>query len=522
VRLRSNATGSAPSVGPSLKIAEVDTTQSGSDAVTPVNRGTAPAIEGTAINPQSIGAETPAASLATQTAAIQTLTTTRNGTQRNVLDKVFRSTTEYVAAGTDGRSLGDVAANADSGTRVVAKAGVHTLNGPLEMAPHVTLHVPRGTTIEAPILGENERAINVGTGGGIVGHGVIDGRQSEQTTQTESEHLVAIEGVSNVSLRGVTLQNAPGGDCLYITNAENVLCEGFVADGGYRNSISITGDRSITVCDFIAKNAGGTPPQSGVDIEPNSDNVLEGVYVYDFRSYGNVRSGMQIHTTAPQPDAPVRVFVGNMVCEDNRYGVELDWLQNGRPGVVMRDCWAIGNQLNGFDFGAASRVAAVRPRAYNNGQDTDTSAGVGSRAGITASVTQYGGPSVWIIDAQCGDWQGTPTQKKGVNITAETGSVVLDGYRGGTHVDPSDVRATPPDSDPVLRVADLRTTAGDALRPQFPSRVQDVGGGVTTISGGVAQGDVALGEAVYDAANERLVYRGPGGVAQYFDADGVL
>jgi len=71
-------------------------------------------------------------------------------------------------------------------------------------------------------------------------------------------------------------------------------------------------------------------------------------------------------------------------------------------------------------------------------------------------------------------------------------------------------------------VADLRTTAGDALRPQFPSRVQDIGGGVTTISGGVAQGDVALGEAVYDAANARLVYRGPGGVAQYFDADGVL
>lgn len=76
VGLVSNSTGVAPS-NPSIELAEVDTNQSGSDAVTLENRGTAPSLEGADINPRTIGAATPTQSVDTEdlqvkSAAVQT------------------------------------------------------------------------------------------------------------------------------------------------------------------------------------------------------------------------------------------------------------------------------------------------------------------------------------------------------------------------------------------------------------------------------------------------------------------
>ncbi|WP_273835108.1 hypothetical protein [Halococcus sp. PRR34] len=107
VGLAHNTTGVAPS-NPHLLVAEVDTNQSGSDAVTLLNRGSAPILDGEDINPRTIGAETPLLSAAAESAEIESLTADTADIRSAAIESANAESVTGNVIGTPGGRTNDV------------------------------------------------------------------------------------------------------------------------------------------------------------------------------------------------------------------------------------------------------------------------------------------------------------------------------------------------------------------------------------------------------------------------------
>ncbi len=91
----------------------------------------------------------------------------------------------------------------------------------------------------------------------------------------EWRHCLSLRGARNIEIDGLTLMSS-GGDGIYLgtgpegsTNTDitirNVIC-----DDNYRQGISIITAENLLIEDTIMRNTFGTPPQAGIDFEPNN------------------------------------------------------------------------------------------------------------------------------------------------------------------------------------------------------------------------------------------------------------
>ena len=150
---------------------------------------------------------------------------------------------------------------------------------------------------------------------------------------SEHRHCLNLRGVRNFRVEGLTFAES-GGDGIFIggswkdkrfINSENVYLTDVVCDRNYRQGLSI-----IAVSNFVAKgcvfsNTKGTPPQSGVDIEPNqSCEFLSRIGFKDCRFENNAGRGLEF-------------YIGN--------------LNSSTPPVtaLLEGCTMIGN-INGFEY----------------------------------------------------------------------------------------------------------------------------------------------------------------------------
>lgn len=92
------------------------------------------------------------------------------------------------------------------------------------------------------------------------------------------------------------------GDGIYIGNksktfSEHVLIRNAYLNNNRRNGMSITSGRKIKIKNSTFSNSNGQNPQSGIDIEPNSNSdIIEKVKLKDITTFNNLKMGVIIST----------------------------------------------------------------------------------------------------------------------------------------------------------------------------------------------------------------------------------
>jgi len=131
----------------------------------------------------------------------------------------------------------------------------------------------------------------------------IDGNRSTRSPAVPSlSHNLALYGCDNFLIENVISYNSVA-DNLYVgysdagsdtRSYDGVICGGDYYNG-FRNNISITGATDITIENLIARDANGTGPEYGIDIEGDSViNQNEGIVVKRVLLSGNAGKGAAI------------------------------------------------------------------------------------------------------------------------------------------------------------------------------------------------------------------------------------
>jgi len=210
----------------------------------------------------------------------------------------------------------------------------------------------------------------------IVGKVLLDfgwDRWFGQYEKAEWRSVLSIEGCRNVRIYGLTFADS-GGDGIYIAGSQShpysreVSIRDVVCDNNYRQGISVISVDGLLVENSVFKNTWGTPPSSGVDIEPDreaervrnvvfrncrfEDNYGDGIEIFlanlSGRSeevsicfencYVTSRRGSGIRVSKVRPDLRGFVEFRDCVIEDvEGYGVKIqDKSDRGVPVSLVR------------------------------------------------------------------------------------------------------------------------------------------------------------------------------------------
>ena len=136
-----------------------------------------------------------------------------------------------------------------------------------------------------------------------------------QYPKAEWRMTLSIRGSKNVDVSGLTIKDS-GGDGIYVDGgkeqrySENVLLRDIVCENHYRQGISIISVENLTVENGTFSNTWGTPPSSGVDIEPDlPDQRIKNVHFSGCQFVDNAGDGIEIflaHTTDKTEDVTIR------------------------------------------------------------------------------------------------------------------------------------------------------------------------------------------------------------------------
>jgi hypothetical protein len=108
--------------------------------------------------------------------------------------------------------------------------------------------------------------------------------------KAEWRHCIALEGSQNIKIYGLRLANSGGdGICIgrgigkvSLPSSDNIHIKDVICDNNHRQGISIGSASNLLIENCIFQNTSGTPPQAGIDFEPdNQDEVLINCKVKD-------------------------------------------------------------------------------------------------------------------------------------------------------------------------------------------------------------------------------------------------
>ncbi len=138
-----------------------------------------------------------------------------------------------------------------------------------------------------------------------------------QYEKAEWRMALAIHGCAKVKIEGLTLRDS-GGDGIYIQGggklsySKDIHIKEVICDNNYRQGISIISVDGLIVEDSAFNNTWGTPPSSGVDIEPDSANDrIKNVIFRSCRFADNYGDGIE-------------VFLGNLKTNSENVSILFD------------------------------------------------------------------------------------------------------------------------------------------------------------------------------------------------------
>jgi hypothetical protein len=143
----------------------------------------------------------------------------------------------------------------------------------------------------------------------IYGYGASLAMNKEDYTKppyekAEWRHGINLRGANNVSISGLTIRDT-GGDGIYVGTGlgenkngycRNIHIRDVVCDNNFRQGISVISVENLLLENSALLNTNGTPPEAGIDFEPNSpNNKLVNIIVRNCDIRGNFGKGIDIH-----------------------------------------------------------------------------------------------------------------------------------------------------------------------------------------------------------------------------------
>lgn len=222
------------------------------------------------------------------------------------------------------------AANA-SGT-VSIPGGTYMIDGlkSVKVPSNVTIKLASDATLKViPNSSPTYSALQVtGSNVNIIG-GTIEGdRAQHQGSDGEWGMGVNILGGKNVVVEGVTAKEL-WGDGFYVgSESSNITLCGVSSLHNRRQGLSITSVDGMVVKDSTFNDTDGTPPETGIDIEPNSGGVAQNVQILNSTLSGNTRQGFLIYGEAGQVSNVT--LDGNTVSNNRLTGINFQFASGGR------------------------------------------------------------------------------------------------------------------------------------------------------------------------------------------------
>lgn len=229
----------------------------------------------------------------------------------------------------------------------------------LRLAPGARLQArPNAAERAYVLLAQGVRDVEI-SGGEILGD-----RYAHLGTTGEWGHALAIRGCSRVTVRDMRIAYCWGDGISISTTRQNgvpstdILLERVVSRGNRRQGLTVGGSRRVRVVDCEFSDTHGTPPEYGIDIEPDYPDDVRDVLVERCIVRGNRGGGIQAYRRVSG------VAIRDCTIERNGYGI---WVQEASDGVIADNRIRHNRQAGIAVRGQASRYRIDGNRFLANG-----------------------------------------------------------------------------------------------------------------------------------------------------------
>lgn len=243
------------------------------------------------------------------------------------------------------------ALNSTATTVIIDRVAGNWITDPLTITrSNFTLIIEPGVTVEARpggFTGLQDRLLQLTSCSNVTisGYGATLKMQKAQYTTGEWRNTMRLYAVSNVTVEGLTLRDS-GGDGIGMTGtntmpSQNIVLRDLVCNNNKRNGLTVGSVDGLLVegCAFI--NTSGTPPQAGIDIEPDSPGqIINNVVLRNCYVVNNVTCAIQValaqlsSTSTPVDVRIERTTIGSRV--------------GGSPQIMVRNADGAASPVPGL------------------------------------------------------------------------------------------------------------------------------------------------------------------------------
>lgn len=197
-------------------------------------------------------------------------------------------------------------------TIVIDDVGMDWNTGPLRMERNdVTIIFEEGVVLHA-IFGafdifESMITISDKTNVNIIGYGatfVMNKQEYVDLADSEFRHVISLNSATNIRIEGLAILDT-GGDGILVTRSfqpnseknycENIWIENCRFSNNYRQGLSVTSAKDLTILNCEFSNTNGTLPEDGIDLEPdNAEERLENILIKGCRMFNNFGNAVQL------------------------------------------------------------------------------------------------------------------------------------------------------------------------------------------------------------------------------------
>ncbi|WP_223634638.1 S-layer homology domain-containing protein [Planococcus sp. 4-30] len=220
------------------------------------------------------------------------------------------------------------------GGRVFFPKGTYLIDAvkSIVLKDNITLEFEKGAVLKAlPNSEEHYQILRIHdvNNVNIVGAAEIVGeRQEHQGKAGEWGFGISIKGSNNIVIENVKVSNC-WGDGIYIGSTanqrfnENIKITNPVLNNNRRQGISVISAINLYISNAVITNTNGTPPQSGIDIEPNSSiEQIKNINISNLSTENNNGYGLIVSLKQLKGSAePVSIYVDTIKNVKDRYVV---------------------------------------------------------------------------------------------------------------------------------------------------------------------------------------------------------
>ena len=178
--------------------------------------------------------------------------------------------------------------------------------------------------------------------------------EGDRVTHTGSDgewgHCIAISGsADNIYIHDIYLKDA-WGDGISVGTTGSAQTARVHVDNVRRNGFSIVGANKFVSTDDIIENTNGTPPQCGVDIEPDGDTwLLNNITFNNLTTRNNTSNGMLMYLHRANSEK-YKIMINNLQSFGDNRGLFLDIEENTDGDIDINDLYITNARNNGSLF----------------------------------------------------------------------------------------------------------------------------------------------------------------------------